>query len=264
MEEQRLNQLYNLILNPGTRQWEREQLIQAKNQWDEQSQATILAQLEYALRPLALRGTLTPDVHDFYFTQLRGEQKKTIDSKPLKESSSDYEEAIFAGGCFWCMVEPFDTYPGVINIRSGYTGGTTTRPTYDQVLSGEGGHVEAVKIIFDPTQLSYRKLVELYFDVTDPTDAFGQFQDRGPHYQPVIYVANLTQEGIAKEEKAKLANSSRYTNPIVTKILPSGPFYEAEAMHQDFYKKEPKRYRQIKRTRKQLQRFNLWRQKRKR
>lgn len=157
-------------------------------------------------------------------------------------SSKTYETAIFAGGCFWCMVKPFTEYPGVISVRSGYTGGHVANPTYEQVCSGKTGHTEAVKITFDPEKLSYEKLVEIYWQQTDPTDAMGQFQDRGDNYRPVIFVNGPEQKKIAEDSKKKLAASGRFTDPIVTQIEPAQPFYEAEEYHQDFFKKDPLRF----------------------
>lgn len=155
------------------------------------------------------------------------------------------ETAIFAGGCFWCMVQPFDSLPGIEKVRSGYTGGHTENPTYEEVSSHTTGHTEAVKIWFDPAKLSYAELVEIYWEQTDPTDAMGQFQDRGDNYRPVIFVADETQRAIAEKSKAALAASGRFDAPIVTTIEDAQPFYEAEEYHQDFYKKDPAREAQV-------------------
>jgi len=151
------------------------------------------------------------------------------------------ETAIFAGGCFWCMVQPFDTYPGIKKVESGYTGGHVVNPTYEQVKAGGTGHTEAVRITFDPSVVSYADLVEIYWQQTDPTDAFGQFQDRGDNYRPVIFVKDEEQRAIAQASKDALANSGRFTDPIVTTIEDAKPFYVAEDYHQDFYKKDPER-----------------------
>lgn len=152
------------------------------------------------------------------------------------------ETAIFAGGCFWCMVHPFDQQPGIISVISGYTGGHVPNPTYEQVCSETTGHTEAVKITFDADVISYKDLVEIYWTVADPTDATGQFQDRGDSYRPVIFYANDEQEDIAEKSKAALAESGEFDEPIVTKIQPAKEFYVAEDYHQDFYKKNPLRY----------------------
>ena len=152
------------------------------------------------------------------------------------------ETAIFAGGCFWCMVSPFDQQPGIISVISGYTGGHVANPTYEQVCTGTTGHTEAVKITYDADVISYQQLVETYWQVADPTDAMGQFQDRGDNYRPVIYYANEEQKAIAEKSKEDLAKSGEFDDPIVTQILPAEPFYDAEDYHQDFYKKNPLRY----------------------
>lgn len=149
------------------------------------------------------------------------------------------ETAIFAGGCFWCMVHPFDQQPGIIKVVSGYTGGHVANPTYEQVCSHTTGHTEAVEITFDPAVISYAELVEIYWRQTDPTDAMGQFQDRGDSYRPVIFVNSDQQRIIAEASKEKLIASGRFNEPIVTQIEAAKPFYPAEEYHQDFYKKEP-------------------------
>lgn len=151
------------------------------------------------------------------------------------------ETAIFAGGCFWCMVQPFEERPGIKKVISGYTGGFVPNPTYEQVCRHETGHTEAVKIIFDPTIISYKELVQIYWQQTDPTDAMGQFQDRGDNYRPVIFVKDQTQRQIAEESKRSLENSGRFSEPIVTKIEAAQAFYPAEEEHQQFYQKNPRR-----------------------
>lgn len=153
------------------------------------------------------------------------------------------DTAIFAGGCFWCMVQPFDTYPGIDKVESGYTGGHVANPTYEQVCSGTTGHTEAVKITFDPDKISYKDLVEIYWHQTDPTDASGQFQDRGDNYRPVIFVKNDEQRKTAEESKKALQESGRFGDAkIVTTIEDAQPFYPAEDYHQGFYKKDPQRF----------------------
>lgn len=152
------------------------------------------------------------------------------------------DTAIFAGGCFWCMVKPFDTMPGIKKVVSGYTGGHVANPTYEQVSSHTTGHTEAVKITFDPEIISYEKLVQIYWQQTDPTDAMGQFQDRGDNYRPVIFVKNDEQRKIAEASKKKLAETGMFDKPIVTQIEDAKPFYPAEKAHQQFYKKHPFRF----------------------
>lgn len=157
-------------------------------------------------------------------------------------NNKGYDTAIFAGGCFWCMVQPFDTLPGIKKVVSGYTGGHVVNPTYEEVCSGTTGHTEAVEITFDPEVFPYKKLVELYWQVADPTDATGQFQDRGDQYRPVIYYNSEEQKETAEKSREDLANSGIFDKPIVTQIEPAAPFYPAEDYHQDFYKKNPERY----------------------
>ncbi|TQS74360.1 peptide-methionine (S)-S-oxide reductase MsrA [Ornithinibacillus gellani] len=153
------------------------------------------------------------------------------------------EKATFAGGCFWCMVEPFDERPGIIKVRSGYTGGHTENPTYEEVCSDKTGHVEAVQITFNPDIMPYERLVETFWQQIDPTDAGGQFHDRGESYQTAIFYHNDKQRDIAEQSKQELAESGKFNKPIVTPILPAKTFYEAEEAHQDYYKKQSFHYR---------------------
>lgn len=152
------------------------------------------------------------------------------------------DTAIFAGGCFWCMVKPFDSLPGIEKVVSGFTGGHVPNPTYQEVTTGTTGHTEAVEITFDPELISYEELVEIYWQQTDPTDAFGQFADRGDSYRPVIFYNSPEQKAIAEQSKANLQASGRFTDQIVTSIEPAEPFYPAEDYHQDFYKKNAAHY----------------------
>lgn len=152
------------------------------------------------------------------------------------------ERAIFAGGCFWCMVKPFDSLPGIESVISGYTGGEKENPTYLEVKSGTTGHTEAVEIIFDSELISYQELVEIYWQQTDPTDAFGQFEDRGSSYRPAIYYFDEEQRKTAEESRAALQNSGRFDQPIVTQIEKASDFYPAEAEHQEYYQRNPENY----------------------
>ncbi|MBM7647900.1 methionine-S-sulfoxide reductase [Bacillus ectoiniformans] len=152
------------------------------------------------------------------------------------------EKATFAGGCFWCMVKPFDQQPGIKEVISGYTGGTTENPTYQEVCSETTGHYEAVEITFDPEIFPYEKLLKLYWMQVDPTDAGGQFFDRGQSYQPAIFYHNEDQKKQAEKSKQELETSGRFSKPIVVKILPAAVFYPAEEYHQDYYKKNPAHY----------------------
>ncbi|OZS78737.1 peptide-methionine (S)-S-oxide reductase [Tetzosporium hominis] len=154
------------------------------------------------------------------------------------------EKAIFAGGCFWCMVKPFDSYPGIHKVTSGYMGGHVDNPTYEQVKTGTTGHLEVVEIEFDPTLFPYSQLLEIYWQQIDPTDDEGQFQDRGDQYRTAIFYTTEEQQQLAEKAKDELAASGKFQKPIVTRILPASTFYEAEDYHQDFYKKEPDHYQQ--------------------
>ncbi|MEH7410436.1 peptide-methionine (S)-S-oxide reductase MsrA [Priestia megaterium] len=156
--------------------------------------------------------------------------------------TEQYEVATFAGGCFWCMVKPFDEQPGIIKVVSGYTGGHKENPTYKEVCSETTGHYEAVQITFDPEVFPYEKLLELYWPQIDPTDAGGQFGDRGDSYRTAIFYHNEHQKTLAEESKQQLEASGRFSEPIATQILPAKPFYEAEEYHQGYYKKNKFRY----------------------
>lgn len=159
-------------------------------------------------------------------------------------TNKNYEVATFAGGCFWCMVKPFDQLPGIIKVESGYSGGEKANPTYEEVKTGETGHYEVVQITYDPELFPYRRLLELYWPQIDPTDAEGQFIDRGSQYRTAIFYHSPEQKQQAEQSKHELANSVRFKKPIVTEVLPAAPFYRAEEYHQDFYKKKPKEYKE--------------------
>jgi methionine-S-sulfoxide reductase len=150
--------------------------------------------------------------------------------------------ATFAGGCFWCMVKPFDEQAGIISVISGYTGGHIENPTYEQVCSESTGHYEAVQITFNPEIFPYEKLLELYWQQIDPTDPGGQFYDRGQSYQTAIFYHDEKQKELAEQSKKALQDGGRFTKPIVTPILPAKTFYPAEAYHQHYYKKNKAHY----------------------
>jgi len=144
------------------------------------------------------------------------------------------EKAIVAGGCFWCVEADFESVPGVKSVVSGYTGGTTANPSYKKVGAGGTGHFEAVEIAFDPAKVSYAKIIELFFRSVDPTDAGGQFCDRGDSYRTAVFPLNAEQAAVAEAEKARAAAELRHK--IVTPVIAAGRFYKAEAYHQDYYK----------------------------
>lgn len=150
--------------------------------------------------------------------------------------------ATFAAGCFWCVEEAFDALPGVIETTSGYTGGDVRDPTYDQVSAGGTGHTEALRVRFDTSETDYRTLLETFWHNVDPTDAEGQFCDRGSQYRSGIFVHDKRQRRLAEASKAGLRADPDAPSPIVTPILEAGPFYPAEDYHQDYHRKNPIRY----------------------
>lgn len=152
------------------------------------------------------------------------------------------EKAIFAGGCFWCMVKPFDKYKGVISVISGYTGGHVANPTYEEVCSHTTGHYEAVEITFDNEKITFLELLNIFWKVIDPTDEGGQFNDRGENYKTAIFYTSNTQKDIAEKSKQDLIKSNKFDKPIVTQIIRATMFYPAEEYHQYFYKKNPLYY----------------------
>lgn len=154
------------------------------------------------------------------------------------------EKAMFAGGCFWCMVTPFEDLPGIHGIVSGYAGGWKENPAYEEVKTGTTGHYEVVQIIYDPEVFPYEKLLELYWPQIDPTDDGGQFQDRGPQYRTAVFYYTEEQRAAAEASKAQVAASGRFEAPVVTEILPAAVFYPAEEYHQDYHKKNPKHYKE--------------------
>lgn len=154
------------------------------------------------------------------------------------------EKATFAGGCFWCMVKPFDSWDGIHKVTSGYMGGHLENPTYEDVKKGTSGHLEVVEIQYDPSIFAYEQLLEIFWQQIDPTDDGGQFQDRGESYTTAIFVYSEEQRAAAQKSKEDLAASGKFLKPIVTPIRDAETFYEAEDYHQDYYKKSAKHYKE--------------------
>lgn len=152
------------------------------------------------------------------------------------------KRSILAGGCFWCMVIPFEEYEGVHKVTSGYTDGHIENPTYEQVKSQQSGHLEAVEIIYDESKIKFSELLDIYWQQINPTDDGGQFGDRGESYRTAIFYTDEDQRLEAEASLKKLANSGKFSKPIVTRILPVKPFYVAEEYHQDYAKKSPEAY----------------------
>ena len=158
-------------------------------------------------------------------------------------SQEGTQEAIFAGGCFWCIEAAFELMPGVVEAISGYTGGTVENPTYEQVSTGMTGHFEVVLVVYDPEQITYEELLEQFWRSIDPTDAGGQFHDRGSQYSTAIFYLDEGQRELAEASKRALVESGVFDKPIVTEILPAQTFYPAEGYHQNYHKTCPVRYK---------------------
>ena len=182
------------------------------------------------------------------------ETKKAAAAEPLDAEGAappppaGREVAIFAGGCFWCMEPPFEKLDGVDEVYSGFVGGQEPRPAYKDVAYGRTGHTEAVRVIYDPKKITYEALLEVFWKNHDPTDAGGQFVDRGAQYRPGIFYVNEAQRVAAEKSKAALAQSKRFGDePIVDEITAAGPFWLAEEYHQDFYEKSTDHYKRYRR-----------------
>jgi len=159
------------------------------------------------------------------------------------DMNTKYEKATFAGGCFWCMEPPFEGLEGIVDVVVGYTGGHKKDPSYEEVCEGDTGHAEGVQITYDPSKITYDRLLDIFWRQIDPTDAGGQFVDRGSQYRTAIFYHTDEQKMLAEKSKAELERSGRYKKPVVTEILPTVDFYMAEEYHQDYYKKESLRYK---------------------
>ena len=166
-----------------------------------------------------------------------GAKGKDMDPKPAPTAT-----ATFAGGCFWCMEPPFDKLEGVVSTTSGYTGGQVDNPTYEQVSAGGTGHAEAIQIVYDPAKVSYETLLRVFWRNVDPTVKDRQFCDVGHQYRTAIFFHNDEQKRLAEESKAELLASGKVAQ-VYTEIVPAGPFYPAEEYHQDYYQKNPLRYK---------------------
>lgn len=160
---------------------------------------------------------------------------------PVFQSNKNTAIAFFAGGCFWCIEADFEKLPGILNVDSGYMGGTVVNPTYEQVSSGKTGHIESVRVQYDPQRISYSQLLEFFWKNIDPTVKNQQFCDVGPHYRSAIFYQNAQEEALAKKSKLTIAESGQFTE-IHTEVIAASIFYLAEKYHQDYYKKNPIRY----------------------
>lgn len=158
-------------------------------------------------------------------------------------NQAQLETATFAGGCFWCMEPPFDKLEGVVSTTAGYTGGQRSNPSYEEVSAGQTGHAESVQVRYDPEKISYQKLLDVYWHNVDPTTLNRQFCDSGNQYRTAIFYHNALQKRLAEESKTALEQTKPFKDPIVTEITPASEFYAAEDYHQDYYQKNPLRYR---------------------
>jgi peptide methionine sulfoxide reductase msrA/msrB len=178
-----------------------------------------------------------------FYTAIATAGMQAADDKTFAPDNPELAVATFAGGCFWCMESGFEKIPGVAEVVSGYAGGHTENPTYRQVSSGSTGHTETVQIYYDPKQITYEGLLQGMWRIMDPTDSEGQFVDRGTQYRPAIFYQNEKQKQLAEAARAKLQASGIYDKPVTIEIVPLKHFYPAEEYHQDYYKKNPIRYK---------------------
>lgn len=175
-------------------------------------------------------------------SQPSGQGQPLADPPPVGRAVAN-----LAGGCFWCLEGPLEAIPGVDTVVSGYTGGAPAHPTYAQVAGGRTTHVEAVRVTYDPARVSYAQILEVFVRQIDPTDSGGQFADRGPHYRPVIYVADDTERAAAQAALDTLAQSGRFDRPVTVEIAPIADFYVAEDNHQDYYRTNSTHYQAYRR-----------------
>ncbi len=169
-------------------------------------------------------------------------RKQEVIHPMKKEEQTNLKVATLAGGCFWCLEADLEKVPGVVKVISGYTGGQKENPTYEEVSTGKTGHYEAVQVYYDPARVGYEQILDTFWRHVDPTDAGGQFVDRGPQYRTAIFYHDEEQKRIAEESKKALEKSGKFKKPLVTPIVKFSKFYEAEDYHQDYYKKSPFRY----------------------
>ena len=176
----------------------------------------------------------------FIFTQVNSMEKSENTIKSIPETTAS---AVFAGGCFWCTESDFEKVDGVVQVVSGYTGGHVENPSYKEVSGGGTGHIEAIKVIYDPLKISYEGLLDVFWRHVDPTDPGGQFVDRGDQYRSAIFFASEKEKQLAEDSRKRLEQSGRFGKPVATLIIPLEIFYPAEDYHQDYYKKNPIRYK---------------------
>ena len=170
----------------------------------------------------------------------------TLWSGSIDASATGPAKAYFAGGCFWCMEEAFEQVEGVIEVVSGYMGGTVANPSYEQVSGGSTGHAESVEVSYDPAKVSYQKLLDVFWRNVDPITPNAQFCDHGTQYRSAVFYGTDEEQRLSEESKAAIERSKRFSSPIVTQLVKASEFYPAEDYHQDYYKKNPLRYKYYK------------------
>ncbi|MGV8073112.1 MAG: peptide-methionine (S)-S-oxide reductase MsrA [Syntrophobacteraceae bacterium] len=183
---------------------------------------------------------VTAGIIAWWYTGLKGQENMT--QVENTSSPGNVRVATFAGGCFWCVESDFEKMDGVVKVISGYTGGHVQNPTYEEVSAGGTGHLEAIQVFYDPDKVGYKDLLGYFWKHIDPTDAGGQFVDRGNQYRSAIFYHDEEQKRVAEESKREIDKSGRFSKPVVTEIVPFKEFYNAEDYHQDYYKKNPVRY----------------------
>jgi len=172
-----------------------------------------------------------------------GSHSETLDQQKKGETTTSSASAVFAGGCFWCMESPYDKLKGVISTTSGYTNGHLKNPSYKQVSAGTSGHIEALKVVYDPSQVSYQQLLDVFWRNIDPLDGGGQFCDRGSQYVSAIFYIDESQRQKAQDSLVALVDAAIFEQPIQTKIIAASQFYPAEPYHQNYYQRNPIRYK---------------------
>jgi peptide methionine sulfoxide reductase msrA/msrB len=187
--------------------------------------------------------TILIGVVPFGFQHTKDQKQAEAMESDKKYDDQNLQKATFAGGCFWCTESDFEKVDGVVETVSGYTGGDEKNPTYEQVSAGATGHYEAVQVYYDPLKISYAELLEVFWRHVNPTDAGGQFVDRGPQYRSAIFYHDEEQKALAEKSKTDMNKSGVFQTPLVTPIIPLKQFYPAEKYHQDYYKKNPIRYK---------------------
>jgi peptide-methionine (S)-S-oxide reductase len=195
-----------------------------------------------ALLATACSGGSSPEVEQD--VAARGAETRAQQGTPAGVPAGvPLDTAVFAGGCFWCVEEAFDAVEGVVATTSGYTGGRVANPTYEQVSAGGTGHAEVVQVVYAPSRITYAQLLDVFWKNVDPVTPNQQFCDEGAQYRSAIFYQDAEQRRLAEESRRALEQSGRFEQPIVTEINPGAPFYPAEEYHQDYYRKNPVRYK---------------------